>query len=139
MSGGVYYCLLFINVIFSFMPQGLHMTSNFDVIKQWIESRKAIPAMETVEEKRMPVIAFGDLDDTGWQEVTIEVFFSLMLEHDLVFVFEDGRQDDPHARYFHFLRWEKYADDVSTGEPERTGKSDIVCECGRIIAQTAFS
>jgi hypothetical protein len=123
--------IYFNQLIFIFMHHGLHVTTNFLVIKRWMEARSAIPAAVTVDEKRIPAVAFGDVDCPGWEEVAWGEFFDLMAEEELAFAFEEDREDDMvSAHYFKFVPWEKYPDEIKMEEE----KADKI-----IIAQTAFS
>jgi hypothetical protein len=112
------------------MNLGLHVTTDFLVIKRWIELRKGIPAAITVEGKKIPAVGFGDIDCPGWEQVPWEDFFDMMLEHELAFAFEEYLEDDCYAQYFKFVPWQKFPDElkVSQKQPE-----------SMMIAQTVFS
>jgi len=109
---------------------GLHVTTNFHVIKKWLESRKGIPAALTVGNDRTPAVAFGDADCPGWEEISWGEFFDLMIVHELAFAYEEVCEDEYAGRYFKFVPWAKYPDEI---------KIEAKQEDELMLAQTAFS
>lgn len=110
--------------------RGLHITTNYHMIKCWIEHRKGIPAVIIVGNRKYPTITFEYLPKVHQARIGWDEFFELITDLGLAFIYEEDHSDGSPAVFFKFVPWENYADEIR--EEERQ-------ENKLIIAQNCFS
>ncbi len=111
---------------------GLHITTNFHVMRKWIESRKGVPCKVKVGKKSYPSVSLEDSGSHHQSPVSWPEFFALMLKHDLAFLYESDHEDNSPALFFKFVPRENYLDDLRQEELDED--YNLVRDLGRAFS-----
>jgi hypothetical protein len=110
--------------------RGLHITTNYHIIKWWIQSRKGMPAIIPIKRNKFPTVIFKDIKNHHAHPVSWNEFFDTMTSHELAFIYETDNENMNEGLFFKFVPWENYIDEIRDEEKK---------EDREMVGQTVFS
>lgn len=110
----------------------LHITTNFHIIKTWVEERGGKPAKNLSSNSELTSLSifYPGEEKEHFEFVSWTDFFDEFANANLAFMFQVDVNDIEHSMFYKFVRREDYVDEINLEEEEE----DVVfCEhCGAL-------
>lgn len=98
----------------------LHITTNFHIIKKWIEERDGMPARVHGNNKELTTLRvfYPNIDASTMQIIPWSEFFDEFAQLNLAFMYQLDVVVNEHARFYKFVAREDYIDELVEEEDE---------------------
>jgi hypothetical protein len=104
----------------------LHITTNFHIIKKWVEERGGKPARirTNVSELTGLRIFYPQIAEPGLEQITWNQFFDVFAEDNLAFMYQANVDEHNQSTFYKLVRREDYVDELVQEEKEEDGMLD---------------